>query len=75
MFYKIVVFLWWEFFQSRNITINFILGFCFKGALMQIWKSSYIFASMLGQYREKFAFLILRILEHVKFLFLFKSRL
>ena len=34
-----------------------------KGALMHIWKSPYMFAFILKQYPENFAFLILRILE------------
>ena len=34
-----------------------------KGTLMQIWKSSYMFAPMQKQYPENFDFLILRVLE------------
>ena len=35
----------------------------FKGPLMQIWKSSYMFGFIKKQYPENFPFLILRILE------------
>ena len=35
----------------------------FKGTLMQIWKSHYMFLFIWMQYPEDFAFLILRILE------------
>ena len=34
-----------------------------KGTLMQIWKSSYMFAPVQKQYPENFDFLILRVLE------------
>ena len=34
-----------------------------KGALIQTWKSPYIFVFMWKQYPENFAFLIIRILE------------
>ena len=35
----------------------------FKGTLMQIWKSHYMFLFIWMQYAEDFVFLILRILE------------
>ena len=35
----------------------------FKGTLMQIWKSPYMFVLIQKRYSENFAFLILRILE------------
>ena len=35
----------------------------FKGTLMQIWKSPYMFVFIWKQYPENFAFLILRIIE------------
>ena len=35
----------------------------FKGTLMQIWKSPYMFALIWKQYPESFAFLIQNILE------------
>ena len=35
----------------------------FKGTLMQIWKSPYMFVLIQKRYSENFTFLILRILE------------
>ena len=35
----------------------------FKGTLIEIWKSPYMFALIQKRYSENFAFLILRVLE------------
>ena len=47
---------------SKN-TSGGSFGFLFKGTLMQIWKSSYMFLFILKEYSENLAFLIQRILE------------
>ena len=58
----------------RNV-INIVA--CFKGTLMQIWKSPYMFAFIWKQYPENFVFLILKVLELFarEFVNFLKSRL
>ena len=46
---------------TQNVYINDID--LFKGTLMKIWKSPYMFVFIWGWYLEKFAFLILGIIE------------
>ena len=47
--------------NSKSFPIVFQI-FIFKGTLMQIWKSHYMFVFTKKQYPENFVFLILRIL-------------
>ena len=48
--------------KQTNLKINLLTKNVFKGTLMQIWKSLYMFVFIWKQYPESSAFLILRIL-------------
>ena len=63
--------------KTKTYFLSLLISGIVKGTLVQIWKSPYIFVFIKKQYRENFAFLLLRILElfAVKFINLLKSRL